>query len=225
MKKATLGTIALGIAVAVTACTPAAEDGSVVEQQVSNPCAQTEQVLHAKGTVELWEGTVRQIYIDKPLVGAKGYFVSDLAAGQARAEVWDFPQRELGYEVFLFEIDVPQYVGLLFKDSNPNMGLNDPAPQFDQIGPLITQWKSLGTIHVDEAGHGTLAYDSGEDLYAQGLNMIMVFGKNSEGSHEGPEDLGNLIVECNGPIMGAQGIAPMELRVLEGSITVRPASS
>ena len=222
--KNTPGPIALGIVVAVAACTPSAEDGSAAEQQASNPCAQAEQVLHAKGTVELWEGTVRQIYIDKPLVGAKGYFVSDLAAGEARAEVWDFPQRELGYEVFLFEIDVPQYVGLLFKDSNPRMGLNDPAPQFDQIAPLITQWKSLGTIHVDEAGHGTLAYDSGEDLYAQGLNMIMVFGKNSEGSHEGPEDLGNLMIECNGPIIGAQGIAPMELRVLEGSITVRPAS-
>lgn len=224
MKKERLGTIGLGVVVAVAACTPSAEDGSAAEQQVSNPCVQAEQVLHTKGTVELWEGTVRQIYIDKPLVGAKGYFVSDLAAGQARTEVWGFPQRDLGYEVFLFEIDVPQYVSLLFKDSNPNMGLNDPAPQFDQIAPLITQWKSLGTIHVDEAGHGTLAYDSGEDLYAQGLNMIMVFGKNSEGSHEGPEDFGNLMIECNGPIIGAQGIAPMELRVLEGSISVRPAS-
>jgi hypothetical protein len=223
MNKETLGAMALGVVVAVAACTPAAEDGSAAEQQVSNPGAEAGQVLHAKGTVELWEGTVRQIYIDKPLVGAKGYFVSDLAAGQARAEVWGFPQRDLGYEVFLFEIDVPQYVSLLFKDSNPNLGLNDPAPQFDQIAPLITQWKSLGTIDVDETGHGTLAYDSGEDLYAQGLNMVMVFGKNSEGSHEGPEDLGELMVECNGPIIGAQGIAPMELRVLEGSITVRPA--
>lgn len=178
---------------------------------------------HTKGTVELWEGTVRQIYIDKPLVGAKGYFVSNLREGEARAEVWGFPQRELGYEVFLFDIDVPQYVGLLFNEGNPNRGLKDPAPPFDQISPLITQWHSLGTLHVDEAGHGMLVYDKGDDLYAKGLNMIMIFGKKSEGTHEGPEDLGELMVECNGPIMGAMGIDPMELRVLEGKIAVRPA--
>ncbi|MEN8145767.1 MAG: hypothetical protein ABFS14_12560 [Gemmatimonadota bacterium] len=218
-----LCTLALAICISVTACTPGPDNGTAAEAQVANPCAAADQAQHAKGTVELWEGTVRQIYIGKPLVGAKGYFVSNLTAGEARAEVWNFPQRDLGYEVFLFEIDVPEYVGLLFKDANPNMGLNDPAPPFDQVAPLIKQWKSLGTINVDEAGHGTLSYDSGEDLYAQGLNMIMVFGKMSEGSHEGPEDLGELMVECNGPIIGAQGIAPMELRVLEGAITVRPA--
>ena len=175
-----------------------------------------------KGTVELWEGTVRQIYIDKPLVGAKGYLVSNLAEGEARVEMWDLPQRDLGYEIFLFEIDVPQYVSLLFKDAKPNKGLNDPAPPFDQIAPLITQWYSLSTIHVDDGGHGVFVYDTGDDLYGKGLNMIMIFGKQSEGSHEGPEDLGELMVECNGPIPGALGIAPMELRVLEGEITVRP---
>ena len=88
-----------------------------------------------KATAELWEGTVRQIYIDKPLIGARGYLVSNLEKGQARVEVSGFPQRDLGYEVFLFEIDVPPYVNLLFKDGNPNKGLNDPAPPFDQIGP------------------------------------------------------------------------------------------
>ncbi len=80
-----------------------------------------------KATAELWEGTVRQIYIDKPLIGARGYLVSNLEKGQARVEVSGFPQRDLGYEVFLFEIDVPPYVNLLFKDGNPNKGLNDPA--------------------------------------------------------------------------------------------------
>ncbi|MFQ5890662.1 MAG: hypothetical protein ACE5JR_11500 [Gemmatimonadota bacterium] len=183
----------------------------------------TLRAQHTKGTVELWEGTVRQIYIDKPLVGAKGYFVSDLSRGVARAEVWGFPQRDLGYEVFLFEIEVPAYVKLLFKEGNPNKGLNEPAPPFDQIAPLIKSWHSLGTFHVDESGHGTLVYDEGDDLYAGGLNMIMIFGKKTEGAHEGPEDLGELMVECNGPIMGAKGIRPMELRVTEGHIDVRPA--
>jgi hypothetical protein len=177
---------------------------------------------HSKGTAELWEGTVRQIYIDQPLVGAKGYLVSDLAKGQARVEVFDFPQRDLGYEVFLFQIDVPSYVKLLFKEGDPNKGLNDPAPPFGEVGALISQWRSLGTLHVDESGQGTLVYNEGDDLYAAGLNMIMIFGKMTEGSHEGPENLGELMVECNGPIMGAQGIKPMELRVLEGEITVRP---
>ncbi|MFQ5691130.1 MAG: hypothetical protein ACE5HQ_12765 [Gemmatimonadota bacterium] len=156
-------------------------------------------------------------------MGARGYLVSDLAKGQARVEVWDFPQRELGYEVFLFDIDVPKYVSLLFRDSDPNKGLNDPAPPFSEIAPLITRWQSLGSIHVDERGQGTLVYDEGDDLYAKGLNMIMIFGKKSEGTHEGPEDLGELMIECNGPIIGADGIAPMELPVLEGKITVRLA--
>ncbi len=180
------------------------------------------QALATKGTVELWEGTVRQIYIDKPLVGAQGYLVSDLGKGQARVELWGVPHRDLGYEVFLFEIDVPSYVGLLFKESNPNKGLNDPAPPFDQIAPLIKQWYSLGTLQVDEAGHGTLVYDKGDDLHAMSLNMIMIFGKKTEGSHAGPEDLSELLVECNGPIIGAEGIEPMELRVIGERITVRP---
>jgi hypothetical protein len=202
------------------ACAPAEEAAEPAAVEATTTEADVAQ--ETKQTVELWEGTVRQIYIDKPLVGAKGYFVSDLAAGQARVEIWDLPQRDLGYEVFLFEIDVPQYVGLLFRDSDPSKGLNDPAPPFDQIAPLITQWYSLGTLQVDEAGHGTLVYDEGDDLYARGLNMIMVFGKMSEGSHEGPEDIGELMVECNGPIIGAMGIEPMKLRVLEGEISVRP---
>jgi len=166
---------------------------------------------------------VRQIYIDKPLVGARGYLVSDLRAGQLRAEVLGFPQRDLGYEVFLFEIDVPAYVAILFKGGDPDKGLNDPAPAFDEVGPLIKQWRSLGTIHVDQKGHGSLVYDGGDDLYTAGFNMIMIFGKKTEGSHAGPEDFGELLVECNGPIPDGPGIAPMKARVLEGRITVRPA--
>ncbi len=176
-----------------------------------------------KGTAELWEGTVRQIYVDKPLVGARGYVVYELAAGQVRTEVWGLPERELGYEVFLFQIDVPQYVGLLFNNSNPREGLRDPAPPFDQIGPLISQWYSLGSFEVDDSGQGTLVYDKGDDLHAMGLNMIMIFGKLTEGRHDGPEDFGELMVECNGPMPGAEGIEPMELRVQEGEITVRPS--
>ncbi|MEE9218508.1 MAG: hypothetical protein V3U98_05520, partial [Acidobacteriota bacterium] len=86
----------------------------------------------------------------------------------------------------------------------------------------IKQWYSLGTLQVDETGRGTLAYDKGDDLYARGLNMIMIFGKKSEGSHAGPEDVSELLVECNGPIIGAKGIEPMELRVIGERITVRP---
>lgn len=177
----------------------------------------------ARGTVELWEGTVRQIYIDKPLIGARGYLVSDLRAGELRAEVFGFPQRDLGYEVFLFDIDVPAYVALLFKDGDPDKGPRDPAPSFDEVGPLIAQWRSMGTIHVDQWGHGTLVYNGGDDLYEAGLNMIMIFGKKTEGSHAGPEDLGELMIECNGPIPDGPGIAPMKARVLEGNITARPA--
>ena len=87
-----------------------------------------------------------------------------------------------------------------------------PPSQADQIERARTE------------RHGTLVYDKGDDLYARGLNMIMVFGKMSEGSHEGPEDIGELMVECNGPIIGAMGIEPMKLRVLEGEISVRPGS-
>ena len=97
-----------------------------------------------------------------------------------------------------------------------------PPDHIDQIAPLNTQWYSLGTIHVDDGGHGVLVYEKGDDLYGKGLNMIMMFGNQSAGSHEGPEDLGELMAECNGPIPGTHGIAPMELRVLEGEITVRP---
>ncbi len=54
-------------------------------------------------------------------------------------------------------------MGLLFKESNPNKGLNDPAPPFDQIAPLVKQWYSLGTLEVNATGRGTLVYDKGVD--------------------------------------------------------------
>ena len=54
---------------------------------------------------EINEGTVRQTYIDKPLIGAKGYVVGDWEKGEARVEVMNFPASETGYEAFLFQID------------------------------------------------------------------------------------------------------------------------
>jgi hypothetical protein len=59
------------------------------------------------GVSEINEGTVRRVYIEKPLVGAKGYVVGDWERGQVRVEVKGFPESSTGYEVFLFEIDVP----------------------------------------------------------------------------------------------------------------------
>jgi hypothetical protein len=63
--------------------------------------------------------------------------------------------------------------------------VNDPAPPFDQIAPLI----SSGTVSAPSTS--TMAAMEcwntikGDDLYSKGLNMIMIFGKQSEGSHEG----------------------------------------
>ena len=59
-----------------------------------------------RGVTEINEGTVRNVYINKPLVGARGYVVGDFAQGQVRVEVMDFPASETGYEVFMFQIDV-----------------------------------------------------------------------------------------------------------------------
>ncbi len=64
-------------------------------------------------------------------------------------------------------------MGLLFTDSDPSKGLNDPAPPFDQIAPLITQWYSLGTLQVDEAGHGTLVFGKEEPPMSQLLKVTI----------------------------------------------------
>ena len=63
---------------------------------------------------EISEGTIRTVYIKKPLVGAKGYVVGDWENGQVRVEVWNFPSSSTGYEAFLFEIDIPKYMAKIF---------------------------------------------------------------------------------------------------------------
>jgi len=162
-----------------------------------------------KAVTEISEGTVRRVYIDKPLVGAKGYVVGDWANGQARVEVMNFPSSEMGYEVFLFQIDAPAYMAKMFVDGDPEKGIVPEPPPFDEVGGLISQWYSLGDLEMNEMGSGTLEYKKGDDLVAKGLNMIMVFEKVTEGMHEGPEDISKLMVECNGPVAGFPGAEAM----------------
>ena len=162
-----------------------------------------------KGATEISEGTIRKVYIDKPLVGAKGYVVGDWANGQARVEVMNFPSSEMGYEVFLFQIDAPAYMAKMFVDGDPEKGIVPDPPPFDEVGGLISQWYSLGDLEMNEMGSGTLEYKKGNDLAAKGLNMIMVFEKVTEGMHEGPEDISKLMVECNGPVAGFPGAEAM----------------
>ena len=40
-----------------------------------------------RGVTEINEGTVRNVYIDKPLTGAQGYVVADWENGEVRVEV------------------------------------------------------------------------------------------------------------------------------------------
>lgn len=163
-----------------------------------------------RGVSEINEGTVRNVYIDKPLVGAKGYVVGDWVNGQVRVEVMDFPSSEVGYEVFLFEIDAAAYMAKMFVDGNPQKGIvPNPAP-FGDVAGLITQWYSLGDLKMDDRGHGRLEYKEGTNLYDKGLNMIMVFEKVTPGRHQGPEDVSKLMVECNGPLAGTPGSEGME---------------
>ncbi len=56
---------------------------------------------------------------------------------------------------------------------------------------------------------GTLVYRRGDDLYAKGHNMIMIFEKVTPGQHTSPEDISKLMVECNGPLNGTKGSAAM----------------
>ncbi|MCH7876292.1 MAG: hypothetical protein IH965_13475 [Gemmatimonadetes bacterium] len=162
-------------------------------------------LLAQRGVSEINEGTVRRTYVDRPLIGARGYVVGDWEQGQVRVEVVNFPTSETGYEAFLFEIDIPAYMSMMFVDGDPQQGIVSNPPPFDDVAGLISQWYSLGDIEVDEHGNGTLAYREGEDLAARGLNMIMVFEKVTAGRHEGPEDFARLMVECNGPLTGAPG--------------------
>ncbi len=158
-----------------------------------------------RGVTELNEGTIRNVYVDAPLVGAKGYLVADWEKGQVRVEVMNFPPSAAGYEVFLFEIDIPAYMGAMFVDGDSNKGIVANPPPFSAAAALISQWKSLGDFTVDANGTGSLAYRDGGNLAETGLNMMMIFAKVTPGQHAGPEDFGKLMVECNGPLMGLPG--------------------
>ena len=59
-------------------------------------------LAHQRGVSEISEGTIRNVYIKKPLVGAQGYVVGDWEGGQVRVEVWNFPSSSSGYEAFVF---------------------------------------------------------------------------------------------------------------------------
>jgi hypothetical protein len=162
-----------------------------------------------RGVTELGEGTVRNVYVEAPLVGAKGYLVADWEAGQVRVEVKNFPASATGYEVFLFEIDIPAYMGAMFVDGDSNKGIVANPPPFSAAAALISQWKSLGDLDVDDNGNGTLSIRNGGNIAETGLNMMMIFAKVTPGQHAGPEDFSKLMVECNGPLMGLPGSEAM----------------
>ncbi|RMF93000.1 MAG: hypothetical protein D6736_02500 [Nitrospinota bacterium] len=163
-----------------------------------------------RGVTEISEGTIRKVYIQKPLVGAKGYVVADWEQGQVRVEVKNFPPSDTGYEAFLFTIDVPTYMGKMFVGGDKRNGIVANPPAFGEVAGLITQWYSLGDLTMDAKGNGTLEYRGGENLYAKGLNMIFIFEKVTPGRHVGPEDVSKLMVECNGPLTGTRGSEGME---------------
>ncbi len=162
-----------------------------------------------RGVTELGEGTVRNVYVDAPLVGAKGYLVADWEKGQVRVEVKNFPDSANGYEVFLFQIDIPAYMGAMFVDGDSNNGIVANPPPFSAAAALISQWKSIGDLTMDSNGTGTLAYRGGSNIAETGLNMMMIFEKVTPGQHAGPEDFSKLMVECNGPLWGIPGTEAM----------------
>ncbi len=168
---------------------------------------------HQRTVTEISEGTVRKVYINKPLIGAKGYVVADWAKGQVRVEVKNFPPSKTGYEAFLFEMDVNAFKKKMFVDGDSEKGLVPSPPPFDEVAALIKQWHSLGDLRIDAKGNGTLAYRKGDNLYEKGLNNIMVFEKVTAGPHAGPEDVGKLMVECNGPLAGTKGSDPTTMMI------------
>ncbi len=132
------------------------------------------------------------------------------AKGHVRVEVVNFPRSSTGYEAFLFEIGIPAYMSKMFVGGKKSNGLVDQPPPFSEVGALISQWHSLGDVEVGANGVGVLTYAEGDNLYATGMNMIMIFEKVSPGRHAGPEDVGKLMVECNGPLTGTKGSDGME---------------
>ena len=166
-----------------------------------------------RGVTEINEGTVRTVYIKKPLVGAKGYVVADWVRGEVRIEVQKFPASATGYEAFLFEMDIPGFMNKMFVGGNKARGLVATPPPFGEVAGLIKHWHSLGDLTMDGGGNGSLEVKNGPNLYERGHNMIMVFEKVSPGRHAGPEDVGKLMVECNGPLAGTKGSGGMEAAV------------
>lgn len=90
------------------------------------------------GVTEINEGTVRRVYIDRPLVGARGYVVGNWQKGEARIEVLDFPASSAGYEVFLFQIDAHAYMDMMFVDGDPAKGIVPEPPPFGDVADLIS---------------------------------------------------------------------------------------
>ncbi len=165
---------------------------------------------HQRGVTEIDEGTVRQVYIDKPLVGAHGYIVADWEKGDVRVHVSNFPASSTGYEVFLFQIDIPAFASKVFVGGMKENGVVPNPPPFGEVAGLISQWGSIGDLSMDGNGAGTLEFKGGGNIAATGLNMIMIFEKVTPGPHAGPEDVSKLMVECNGPLAGMKSTAGME---------------
>lgn len=159
---------------------------------------------YSHGVAELNEGTVRKVYVDKPLIGVKGIIVGDWHNGQVRVEVQKFPASDAGYEVFLVNLNIPAFAGAMFVEGNPRNGIVANPPPFSAVGKLVRSWKSLGDLEMDADGNGRLDYRGGDDLFEAGYNNVMIFGKVSAGPHKGPEDFSKLMVECNGPLPGTK---------------------
>ncbi len=68
---------------------------------------------YSHGVAELNEGTVRIVYVDKPLIGVKGIIVGAWQKGQVRVEVQKFPASDTGYEVFLVNLNLPAFGGAI----------------------------------------------------------------------------------------------------------------
>ncbi len=166
-----------------------------------------------RGVTEINEGTVRQVYIDKPLVGAHGYLVADWEKGDVRVHVSNFPASSTGYEVFLFQIDIPAFNSKVFVGGVKENGVVANPPPFSEVAGLISQWRSIGDLKMDIDASGTLEYKDGGNIAATGLNMIMIFEKVSPGQHAGPEDVSKLMVECNGALAGLPATSGMEAAI------------
>lgn len=160
---------------------------------------------HSRGVTELAEGNVRKNYVPTELIGARGYVLGDWRMGQIRVEVFDFPRSEMGFEVFLAKINVDAFRKTLFVGGHPKNGVLDPLPPFKMVSATIKGVKSLGDLTMNGKNQGMLVYQGGENFYAQGYNMMMIFQKVTEGMHDAPEDMGKLVVECNGPLEGTRG--------------------